>query len=114
MATTKQVLTGSTDGKGIKITTTATAGNTIHTADAAAKDEIFAFASNLDTVDRTVTVEWGGATDPDDLLVKALVVPPKSMVALVPGLILTNSKVMKVFADAANKIIISGFVNRIT
>lgn len=115
MATyTKVKLSGSTDGMGIKITTTATAGDTIHTADASALDEVYLYASNLDSSDRTITIEWGGATDPDNLLTKTLNIPANSgPICVVPGLILTNSKVVKIFASSANKIIISGFVNRI-
>lgn len=116
MATFSKVkLSGSTDGKGVKITATATAGTTAHTAHATALDEIYCWLSNLHTVDVTVTIEWGGVTDPDDLLVKTLTLPANSgPILVVPGLILTNSKVFAIFASVASKIIATGYVNRIT
>lgn len=116
MATyTKLKLSGSTDGQGVKIAATGTPGTTVHTADATALDEIFLFASNLDSSDRTITIEYGGTTDPDDLIAKTVVIPANSPpIPIVSGLILTNSLVVGVFASAANVIIISGFVNRIT
>lgn len=115
MATfTKLKLSGSTDGKPVKITTTATAGDTIHTADASALDEIWIWFSNVDTVDVNLTVEYGGVTDPDHLIAKAVVIPAKSPpVLIVPGIVLTNSLVVKAFASSANKLLATGYVNRI-
>lgn len=115
MATyTKLKLSGSTDGMGIKIVQIVTAGDTIHTAHATAQDEIWCWVSNLDSAAVTITIEWGGATDPDNLLVKSMSIPANSApVPVVTGQILTNSKVFKMFASSANKIIASGYVNRI-
>ncbi len=115
MATfTKVKLSGSTDGMGIKITATATAGTTVHTAHATALDEIYCWVSNTDSSDRTITIEWGGVTDPDNLLVKTLTIPATSgPILVVPGLILTNSKVFAIFASSGSKIIATGYVNRI-
>jgi hypothetical protein len=116
MATFSKVkLSASTDGKSIKIAATATAGTTVHTAHATSLDEIYCWVSNSDTSDRTITIEWGGATDPDNLLVKTLTIPANSgPILVVPGLILTNSMVFAIFASSANKIIATGYVNRIT
>jgi hypothetical protein len=118
MATyTKVKLSGSTDGMGVLIAATATPGTTIHTADATAQDEMFIFISNLHTADVTLTIEFGGATDPDNLLTKLMVIPANSPpIPIVTGQILTNSKVVKMFAGAgfASKLVASGFVNRIT
>jgi hypothetical protein len=78
MPYTPELLSGSVDGKPIKISGTATGtANTIHQADAAKKDEVYLLASNLHNADVKLTVEWGGATDPDDLLVKNFVIPPE-------------------------------------
>jgi hypothetical protein len=115
MATfTKLKLSGSTDGKGIKVTTTGTPGDQIHQAHASALDEIYLFVSNLDTAAVTLTIEFGGVTDPDHLICKALSIPANSPpIPVVAGLLLTNSLNVKAFASSANKLIISGFVNRI-
>lgn len=65
----KHVLSGSTDGRAIKVAQTATPGTTIHTGSSVATDidEIWIWANNTDTVARDLTIEWGGVTDPDDL-----------------------------------------------
>lgn len=114
MATySKLKLSGSTDGKGIKVTQTSTAGDTIHTAHATSLDEIWLYAYNDDTVNVVLTIEFGGATVPDDIIVSTI--PPQSGITpLIPGLLLTNSLVVKAFASTANKITVYGFVNRIS
>lgn len=116
MATySKELLSGSTDGKPVKVAATATPGTTIHTAHATAKDEIWCWITNTDTSDVNLTIEYGGTTDPDHLIAKALVIPAKaSMVVVIPGTILTNSMVLKMFASSANKLLVTGYVNRIT
>jgi len=114
MATySKQLLSGSTDGRGVKVAASATPGTTIHTAHASAKDEIWLWATNTDSVARRLTLEVGGTTSPDDLIQRDI--PANSGPILVcPGLVLTNSKVLRAFGAAANVITLHGFVNRIT
>jgi len=114
MATTftKVVLSGSTNGKMIKIAASATPGTTIHTASATALDEIWLWAVNSSTTAVKLTVEWGEATAPDGNI--EVTVPGESgYLMAVPGLILTNSLVVKAFAGTANVILINGYVNRI-
>jgi hypothetical protein len=114
MATySKQKLSGSTDGKGIKVVQTATAGTTIHTAHASDLDEIWLYAVNSSSTGVKLTIEWGEATAPDGNI--ELAIPGESGLYLViPGLLLSNSLVVKAFAATANVILIHGFVNRIT
>ena len=114
MATfTKLKLSGSTDGKGIKVVQTATAGDTIHTAHATDLDEIWIYAVNSSSGDVKLTLEWGEATAPDGNI--EVTVPGEGGLLLVtPGLLLTNSLVVKAFAASANVILIHGFVNRIS
>ena len=114
MATfSKLKLSGSTDGKQIKVVATATAGTTIHTAHATALDEVWLWAVNSDTTARKLTVEWGEATAPDGNI--EVTIPAESgYLLVVPGLILTNSLVVKAFAATANVLLINGYVNRIT
>lgn len=114
MATfSKQLLSGSTNGRGIKVVPTSTAGTTIHTAHATSLDEVWLYAYNGHSADVVLTVEFGGVTVPDDNIV--VTVPTKAGLLLVaPGLVLTGGVVVKAFAATANVIVISGFVNRIT
>lgn len=109
----KLKLSGSTDGKMIKVAASASTGTTIHTAHATSLDEIWLWAVNSDATDRKLTIEWGGTTSPDCLI--ELTVPAESgLVLVVPGWILTNSLVVTAFAATANVIMIGGHVNRIT
>jgi hypothetical protein len=115
MATfSKLVLSGSTTGKAIKVTGTATGSSvTVHTSHATALDEINLWAMNTDTTDRKLTIEWGGTASPDDLI--EITIPAEGgIVPIVPGLILTNSLVVKAWAATANVVTILGYVNRIT
>lgn len=117
-AFTHEVLSGSTNGLGIKVTGTATGSTvTVHTAisGTTSRDEVWLWAQNNDTngATRTLTVEFGGTTDPDNLIVTSL--PAKvGPVLVIPGLPLRNSLVVKAFADSANQVQLYGYVNRVT
>lgn len=117
MATYSRVLlSGSTNGRPIKVAATATAGTTVHTAITGTTgfDEVYLWATNTDTSARTITVEFGGVSDPDDLIVKAFSIPPNSPpIPIVTGQSLQNGLVVRAFASAANVVLISGHVNRI-
>lgn len=118
MATiTKRRLSGSTNGRQVKIAATTTPGTAIHTAVAGTSDEnnydeIWIWAVNSDTTARKLTIEFGGATSPDDLIEQT--VPAEAgYMAIVPGLILQNAVSVAGFAAAANVVMVAGFVNRI-
>jgi len=114
MATYSKVqLSGGTTGKNIKVVATATLGTTIHTAHASSIDELWLWAVNSDTTDRKLTIEFGAAASPDDL-VEYTVPAEDGLHLIIPGLTLTNSLVVRAFAASANVILINGFVNRIT
>jgi len=116
MATfSKVVPSGSTSGKGIKIAATGTAGTTFHTATSGAVniDEVWLYLYNGDTVARVVTVEFGGVTVPDNNVI--LTIQPKAgLVCAIPGMILNGGLTVAAFADAANVVTMTGFINRIT
>lgn len=110
---TKELLSGSTDGRLIKITTTATPGDTIHTANSTSRDEIYLWAVNTDTVSRILTIEFGGVAAPDDTI-SITMAAGDGLIVAVPGLVLTNSLVVKAFADVANKVNVGGYVERVS
>jgi uncharacterized membrane protein YjjP (DUF1212 family) len=113
MATfTKVKLSGSTDGRNVLVAATASAGTTIHTAHATALDEIWLYAVNSDTTDRKLTIEFGGTTAPNDLI-EQTITAEGGLILIVPGILLTNSVLVRAFAATANVITINGFVNRI-
>jgi hypothetical protein len=123
MATiTKQFLSASTQGKGIKITTTASDGtgdgglsnaNPIHAAVAGTTDidEVWLYASNTDTSAIVLTIEFGGTTSVTDTIVTTVAASSTELV--VPGLIIQNGLNIRAFAATNNKISIFGFVNRL-
>lgn len=114
----KQGLSGAPTGnRGIKVAATATPGTTIHTAVAGTNtgnyDECWLWAYNGHTADVVLTIEFGGATVPDDNIV--VTVPYKQgLLLIVPGLVLQNALVVKAFAATTNVITIQGFVNRVS
>lgn len=113
----KRKLSGSTDGMPIKVVATATAGTTIHTAVAGTTagtfDEVWLYAYNGHTTTVTLTIEYGGATVPDQNIIITLSAKA-GLTLIVPGLILQNGLSVKAFASVANVITLSGFVNSIT
>ena len=116
MATySKRLLSGSTQGRQIKVAQTATAGTLIHTAVAGTSDldEVWLWAVNHHTATVLLTIEYGGVSDPDDGIV--VNIPAENgLILVVPGLLLQNELVVRAFAGTANVVCISGFVNRIT
>lgn len=64
------ILSGSTQGRRIKVVATTTPGTLVHTTGLAvstiAYDRLYLSAYNSDTVDRQLTIEFGGVTAPDD------------------------------------------------
>jgi hypothetical protein len=97
----------------VKVAATATLGTTVHTAHASAQDEIHLWAVNSDTTARKLTIEFGGAAAPDNLI--EITIPPEAgLIPILPGLVLTNSLVVTAFAETANVVMVAGFINRIT
>lgn len=117
MATfSKLKLSGSTDCRGIKVTgTDSSTLTTIHTAVSGTSDfdELWVYAVNTDTVDIKLSLLYGDTTDPDDYI-EYTVGAEDGLKLIIPGLLLNNSKILKAFAGTANKIVMHGYVNRIT
>ena len=107
-------LSGSTHGRAIKVAATATAGTLIHTGTSSTTDcdvvTLYAYNSSASAVN--LTIEWGGVSDPDDLI--KLSIPATSGLTLVaPDLVIRNSLVVRAFAGTTNVVTIQGFVNRV-
>ena len=117
MATfTKTLLSGSTNGKAIKVVATATAGTTIHTAvsGSSSLDEVWLYAHNSSATSVKLTLEWGEATAPDGNIEINIGAEGTGLVLVSPGILLQNSLVIKAFAATANVITLTGYVNRIS
>ena len=119
MATYSKIhLSGSTDGRLIKVAATATAGTTIHTGSTTSTtyDEVWLYAVNSDTTDRKLTIEFGGVSAPDDLI-EQTITAESGLILVVPGLVIKGNAtalVVRAFAATTNVVMIGGYVNRIT
>ena len=118
MATySRGLLSGSTSGKPLPISATSTPGTTVHTAvsGTSAFDEVYIWATNVTGSSATITIEWGGTTDPGDHLAKGLSIPANSgPVLIASGEVLNNSVVVRAFSNTSNAINLVGYVNRIS
>lgn len=111
----------STQGQAIKVVATATAGTLIHTTGTSAtvQDEVRMYAYNSHTSDVALTIEYGGATAPDQNIVQTIpfksglveITPPADMFLTGNG---SAGLTVKAFAGTANVITISGCVFRTT
>lgn len=118
MATaTKIKLSGSTDGKGVKVTTVSPldgSDTTVHTAVSGTTDYdlVTLFAVNTDSVDRDLFIGWGGTTDPDNLIRQTI--PARSgLVLLTADLPIQNGQAIVASAAVANVVVVYGYVNRL-
>lgn len=126
MTTTYTIVpfSGSTDFKGVKVTTTASAGDTIHTAQASASlpDLLSIDLENTDAVARPFTLQWGGTASPDDKITG--VVLPGDCLRVCTQKPIRNGLVVKCFSGtmtwvdgvsytgAANVLVVHGHVQR--
>lgn len=117
MATYSRILlSGSTSGRPIPVAATATAGTLLHTAvsGSAAFDEVYLWASNVTGSAATLTIEWGGVTDPGDHSVKAVSIPANSPpIPIMTGQVINGGLAVRAFSGTASAINITGYVNRI-
>ena len=118
MATfSKQILSGSTDGRGILVAATATAGTIIHTASTTTTtlDEIWLYAVNTSASAVKLTIEYGGVTAPNDHI--EFTVPAEAgLYLIVSGLLIKGNAtplVVRAFAATTNVVVVHGYVNRI-
>lgn len=113
MSYSREPLSGSTHGRGIKVAATSSPGTTIHTGQASTtlSDIVTLYAYNSDSVGHLLTLEWGGTTAPDDNI--AVDIPAKGggLIPIAVDLLIRNSLVVKAFADLTNVIVIYGYVN---
>lgn len=120
MATfSKQLLSGSTNGRLINVTATSTAGTLIHATGTSSTiiDELWLYAVNSSASDVKLTIEYGGTTAPNDHI-EFTVKAENGLYLIVPGLVLTGTGVaannVRAFAGTTAVINVGGYVNRIT
>ncbi len=116
-------LSGSTQGKGIKVVQTGTLGNTIHVTgtNATVRDRLFLWAVNSQAAATAssvlLTLEFGGVASPDNLI-QTPIPGQGGEVQLCNGHPLRgNGSValtVSAFAGTANVIMVYGYVLRVT
>ena len=111
----KRKLSGSTDGRPIAIAATGSPGTLIHTAQAGVTDgsydEVWLWVWNNTLSVINIVLQYGGTGSSD---LTAMPVPATSgPLLIVPGLVLQNSLVARMYADASG-IVVNGFVNKLT
>ena len=120
MATfTKTLLSGSTQGRQIKVAATTSSGTTIHATGTSSSiiDEVWLYAYNSSSSAVTLTIQWGSTSTPDDDI-KLSIPATSGLTLVVPGLVLTGTgaaaNTVRAYAATTNVIMISGYVNRIS
>jgi hypothetical protein len=117
MATySRLLLSGSTSGRPIAVAATATPGTSLHTAVAGASsfDEVYLWVSNVTGSAATLTLEWGGVSDPGDHMVKAYSIPANSApIPIAVGQVVNGGVAVRAFSGTASALNVTGFVNRI-
>jgi len=114
----KRRLSGSTAGRGLTVTATASGNQVVHdpitTAIATGDfDEVWLWATNIHTTSVKLTIEFGATTAANDHIV--VTIPPDSgLVQVLPGLLISGNNDIQAFAGVASKINLFGFVNLIT
>lgn len=120
MATfTKTLLSGSTQGKAIKVAATSSTGTTIHATGTSSSiiDEVWLYAYNSSASIVTLTIQFGGTTSVDNDI-KLSIPATSGLTLVVPGLTLTGTgsaaNTVYAYAGTTNVVTISGYVNRIS
>lgn len=114
MSSVRTTLSGSTQGTGIKVSSTdATAqGEIVHihgdTYNDSKFDEIYLYAHNSHSSSVTLTLQWGGLTDPDNII--DISIAAGSFLGVVPGLSIGGSLTVSATASVTNKIVLYGYV----
>ena len=113
----KIILSGSTDGEGIKVTgSTPSKGSVVHTAVTGAAqslDEVWLYGFNAATTPREISISFGVTTATASQYTYLLpTTVPDGLHLLSPGLVIRNSKKVRAFATADSGVHVFGYVNR--
>lgn len=118
MATfSKLPLSGSIDGRPIRITANASASaNAIHTTQAgtSSMDEVYLYAYNDTTASIQVSVLWGATVEPDCVF-RTTLLSQYGRTLIADGMILRNGLTVYAYTNISGSIVnVDGFVNRIS
>ncbi len=110
----KILLSGSTNGRPVRVTSlTSENGTTIHTAGAATTnvDELWIWAMNTASDSRFLTLKFGATASTDEI---EFTVPAEDgLYTVIPGLPINNGLVVRAYATVSTDINVVGYVNRV-
>lgn len=106
------LLSGCTDGKGIKIAATSSPGTLIHTAHATKTDRIWLSAMNMHSGTVEIQIQWGETTAGTEI--RQTLQFRRGVEQIVAGMLLTNSLEVRIYASIADKVFIYGEIERTT
>ena len=112
MANTPKLLSGSTNGKPIKVTSTTTgAADTVHTgvAGTSSIDFVDVYATNNSASAVDVSLGWGGVTV-DETLGPIEIAADAGPIKIADKFPIQNGQVVKAWAGSANVILLTGRV----
>lgn len=108
------VLSNSSNGRPIPVAAVASPGTNLHTAGSSGFDEVYLWASNVTTASATLTIEWGGTSNPGDRLVNEFTIPANSVpIPIALGQRVSGGVLIKAFSGTASAINITGYVNQV-
>jgi len=113
----KEILSGSSNGKPILVSQTGSIGTLIHTTPTSSTiiDEIWLYASNTSSTQKNLTLEYGITGSTSEII---LGIDPRTGLSIVlPGTILsgdgTSGSSLTAYASDTGSINVIGYVNRI-
>lgn len=109
---TRNFTGGSGDGLGIKVAATSTPGTLIDASTGSFNNMYNISALNSSASAVLLTIEFGGTTDPDNVIEYTLPASTERPVSIVSGLILSGgTKNVRAFAGTTNVVVVYGSVN---
>ncbi len=112
----RQLLSASTNGRGIAVAATGSPGTLVHAAVAGTGvfDEVYIWASNISGSAVLLTLQWGGVAASDQMVKDLSIQANSQPIPISVGQVLQNGLSVRAFAGSANVINLTGYVNRIS
>ena len=107
---TRELFSVDTDGEPIRVAATATTGTAIHANADAVRDEVYAWATNVQATSEKLSFTVGGTAAADLVTVT---IPATSTVQIIDGLRLGSAGQIRAWSPNTLQIRITGYYNRL-
>lgn len=110
---TTDILSGSTNGRPILVSASASPGTTLHTGTSTAGevDKLYMWASNKSASPVTLKIQWGGTASSDE---DWIFIPPEDKTIICDGALIKGGLIVRAYATSANQIEITGRRERLS